>query len=1413
MLSSLTKIADIVLLTETRGETAQVARRWQEEVEQSGEWIAQFSPSGSPHTGGTAVLVRRCVSEKMGALQWDGGGLPQGRMTRLTCMWERRRTAFIALYVPAKPHERTAFLQQLEEVQADSSAVTVVGGDYNCTLCAEESQTTLPHLLPGRQQLARWVANWALADSWTGAARKRGDDPGWTKFTHGGAGSRIDRIYISAEARDRCTAARTVGLGDSDHRAVVITLGQRRKRTRWRLNTELLQRPELRRQVSAVWYRQLDRLHRTDASLQEMWAAFKSEAAAVCAAFGKQEARKRRAARDVAQRQLRTATTIEERAAAKATLRQLEEYEEQGRRVRAGVEATVSDHPSAAFFQRLTAPATKLDVRALTLPSGQTTSDPAVIAAAVNELWQDVYGAGHPAEEQTQEVTAARAASLGRLHRRLDPAAALSLAEPYSAKEVKAALRSLPQRASPGNDGLPPAFYLTFWKMLRYPFTQLLNEAAAGGALPSESLQARIILLAKTTAAAPSAADFRPISLLGTDYKIWAKALSRRIAGVIEKVCSPRQTGFIPRRSIQQNIAFTRDLLEYMREDSSGAIIAFLDFEKAFDRVSWTYRDEVLRKLGFPEETLRTIAALYRGAESQLELNGEAGPWFTPTRGVRQGCPLSPLIYALFAEPLGALLDDLGNGRDGGEPTGIALPPVRRGAEPERIGGSQYADDTVVYCRSAAALSTVLEGVEGEFCVATGARLHRGKTRVLPVGRHASLPETIAGARVIAEGDVVKSLGALYSVSANAPGRLPQVLEVMQQRLERLLYVAPSLLGRALAANALLSSCLWYFCMFEVLTLEQSNAASRIVRKCIWDSLETQERRAQLGYNQVRGAVSMARLYAPRKLGGLAIIEPATMAKALHARAVNAVLAARGEWWSSWSVAIIERAAGTGPHTGVDGLAVVEARGAIARKCPSYWRAALSAWSELQLQHPAQRPHWIPAAWTGSTLVTWRVRRRSNSARHHKALDLLAAHGTQYLSDIWDWRLHQPLQTMPVVQRVPAAARARVGVSEQALIEAFMLVRNSVTVAEISAMREATPRGWHRRRDGSSGAFVVRCDGDNSSECNECYGRRRVAVVLFGPADGRGALPRLTADSPAEQLLCACQLSPVLTDEHSSRGWGDARSTTLMPPLLKGEGELDINSKVAALRATFRARTFPEAAQRPECEAAWTPLLTQPAPSKEQWEELWLQLHRAQGGGEASSRLWLVMHRRMVLRSLTWVQQAQGSSAACLMCSSGEAETLEHLLHSCPSAAATWQRVEGWMAEVGMAAAATSAEGRLLGRVRPEWGRLHSLLPEEAGAADEDMLARWCGIAWTEVRGVVIAAIWAARCKVLYGGARREMAVAQARALMRHRLVHLMYRHAPEICCWELPVCGFRPGPARAAFFAFFWKALQRHLW
>ena len=115
----------------------------------------------------------------------------------------------------------------------------------------------------------------------------------------------------------------------------------------------------------------------------------------------------------------------------------------------------------------------------------------------------------------------------------------------------------------------------------------------------------------------------------------------------------------------------------------SPTFLAFLDFEKAYDRVNWIFRDEVL--------------FAYSHSSSRLIINGALSEKIVPTRGVRQGCPLSPFLFALYVEPLGQLLRNKAKGDNLCPPCGVLIPATLSGLGGFHIAGSQFADDTTLY--------------------------------------------------------------------------------------------------------------------------------------------------------------------------------------------------------------------------------------------------------------------------------------------------------------------------------------------------------------------------------------------------------------------------------------------------------------------------------------------------------------------------------------------------------------------------------------------------------------------------------------------------------------------------------------------------------------------------------------------
>lgn len=149
--------------------------------------------------------------------------------------------------------------------------------------------------------------------------------------------------------------------------------------------------------------------------------------------------------------------------------------------------------------------------------------------------------------------------------------------------------------------------------------------------------------------------NYRPISsLLKSDYKILAKILANRLKKVIGKLVSNTQAYSILKRDISGIVLSMKYILKHMH--ITERIHVSVDFSKAIDRVEHEFLWGVLGKCGFGSNFTNWLKQLYSSATSKVKCKGLLTGAFLLKRSVRQGCPLSSLLYSLVAEPLGALL-------------------------------------------------------------------------------------------------------------------------------------------------------------------------------------------------------------------------------------------------------------------------------------------------------------------------------------------------------------------------------------------------------------------------------------------------------------------------------------------------------------------------------------------------------------------------------------------------------------------------------------------------------------------------------------------------------------------------------------------------------------------------------------
>ena len=216
-------------------------------------------------------------------------------------------------------------------------------------------------------------------------------------------------------------------------------------------------------------------------------------------------------------------------------------------------------------------------------------------------------------------------------------------------EECEAALGQMKSNKSPGVDGLPYEFYRQFWSGLGVDLVSVFNDCLRSGRLPFSQRTGLITLLYKKGDKLETK-NWRPISLLCTDYKLLSKVLTNCLVAVISSVVGPEQVCGVPGRLSSENIRLLADVVNLAHRSNTGAALISLDQEKAFDRVDWSYMLRVLEVMNFGESYRSWVQLLYTDIYSQVLVNDYCSDLFPVTRGVRQGCPLSPLLYVLVAE-------------------------------------------------------------------------------------------------------------------------------------------------------------------------------------------------------------------------------------------------------------------------------------------------------------------------------------------------------------------------------------------------------------------------------------------------------------------------------------------------------------------------------------------------------------------------------------------------------------------------------------------------------------------------------------------------------------------------------------------------------------------------------------------
>ena len=692
-----------------------------------------YSNHGTTASRGVSILINRKLRYELIDKFCDG----EGRLILLNTRIEDMIFTFVCLYAPNCKTARNTFFKKVSNfIKEYGTGIPILGGDFNEIMRNIDRKTSSKNnpVVQSVSSLKTLIRNNNLVDIWK-EMHENIQQFTWRRRDKSQA-SRIDLILVGKDFIsfvEQCKI-KPACIQYTDHLSVCLYFKAgiaEKGRGYWKINNSILEDAEYVSMINSLLDEHIENIKSSQLNSTLLWDFMKQEIREYTIKYCKNKSKLTREATRSLEKELEgKILNLSENNDNDCLEREIAEIERQlgeiydqkakGAQIRAREQWVEFGEKNNSYFLGLEKKRQiKKSINKIVDKEGNIINDQSEILKNIKSYYEKLYTSNLPNKELLKEYIFET-----ELENKLNDEDKSACDGEVTVDECSEAINLMKLNKSPGLDGLTVEFYRKFWDKLKTLLVDIYNNCHEHTLL-SYSQRSSVLSLIFKKGDPKDLNNYRPISLLNVDLKILSHVLALRLKKVLPKIINEDQTGYIKNRFIGLNLRQIQDIIDYADLYKIEGAIVFVDFTKAFDSLEWEFMIHTLEHFGFGESFMKWVKTLYTDIQTCVMNNGWLSDMFRNSRGIRQGCPLSALLFVISVEIMALRLRNNKNIR-GFE---VKIDEINH-----CIKISQLADDTTLFFANKIEIPLALNEIEifGSF---SGLKINRTKTEGLWIGK------------------------------------------------------------------------------------------------------------------------------------------------------------------------------------------------------------------------------------------------------------------------------------------------------------------------------------------------------------------------------------------------------------------------------------------------------------------------------------------------------------------------------------------------------------------------------------------------------------------------------------------------------------------------------------------------------